>query len=188
MRVISGSAGGLRLVTPSGTETRPTSDRVKEALFSILESAGILPGARVLDIFAGSGALGIEALSRGAAYAVMVDKSRQATVAIKSNLLHTGLTDRATVFCQDIFKSVEGLLKQGDSFDLVMLDPPYAAGIHQKAIEMAASLLKPEGMLVAESSSRLVLPEKINLLRRLSRRVYGDTALELFLLEDNHAS
>ena len=123
VRVVAGQARGRRLVAPPGTDTRPTSDRVREATFNALESRGELDGAKVLDLFAGSGALGIEALSRGAAHATFVDHDRRALDAIQANLDATGLAARATVVPADAARYLEG---SDATVDLVFLDPPYA--------------------------------------------------------------
>src|SRR5205807_2939069 len=123
VRVVAGAFKGRRLQAPAGGRTRPTSDRVREALFSIL---GDVSDARVLDLYAGSGALGIEALSRGAAGATFVDSDREAVVAIRANLALTGTDDRASV----VRSPVGSFLAAGrhGPFDLVFLDPPYAQG------------------------------------------------------------
>lgn len=187
MRVIAGTAGGLKLATPAGNATRPTADRVKEALFSILESMERLDGACVLDLFAGSGALGIEALSRGAAHATFVDKARPALAAIRSNLQHTRLSGQATVLALDVFAALEQLNRQDACFDLILLDPPYALGLQVKVIEQLARLAAPNGLIMAEAASRGPLPLQIGRFRRTERRVYGDTALEFFVPEGNDA-
>lgn len=187
MRVIAGTAGGLKLTTPTGNLTRPTADRVKEALFSILESAGMMPETRVLDLFAGSGALGIEALSRGAAHATFVDTSRPALAALQKNLQHTQLADRATVIGLNVFTALDQLLRQQASFDLILLDPPYALGLQTKVLERIGPLLSPAGVVVAEAAAREPLPERVAGFQRTDRRVYGDTALEFFAPEGNNA-
>ncbi len=187
MRVISGSAGGQRLTTPAGNATRPTADRVKEALFSILDSAGSLPEARVLDLFAGSGALGIEALSRGASHATLVEKARPALATLQGNLRQTRLAPQSTVLAMDVFAALELLLRQEKRFDLVLLDPPYARGLHVQVLERIAPLVAIDGLVVAEASARLPLPERIGGIRRTDRRVYGDTALDFYIPEGNDA-
>jgi 16S rRNA (guanine966-N2)-methyltransferase len=123
MRIVAGQARGRRLVSPSGTEVRPTGDRVREAVFNALGSLGVVHGARVLDLFAGSGALGIEALSRGAAHTTFVDSSRASLDAVRRNLVTCGLEDRATVVRA---QALGWLRSDADEFDLVLLDPPYA--------------------------------------------------------------
>lgn len=127
VRVVAGQAGGLRLVAPPGAETRPTTDRVREATFNALGSMGALEGARVLDLFAGSGAMGIEALSRGAAHATFVERDRSARDAIARNLATTGLGDRARVVAADATTWAAGPDRApgGDGYDLAICDPPY---------------------------------------------------------------
>jgi 16S rRNA (guanine966-N2)-methyltransferase len=122
VRVVAGSARGRRLTTPAGQATRPTADRVREATFNALGSLGVVEGATVLDLFAGSGALGIEALSRGAAAATFVDHDAEALAAVRANLDVTGLAERATVVRGD----AERWLAGAGRFDLALLDPPYA--------------------------------------------------------------
>lgn len=188
MRVIAGQAGGMRLKAPGGTTTRPTSDRVKEALFSILESADRLQDATVLDLFAGTGSLGIEALSRGAHHVVFVEKNRQAAESLQSNLAHTRLSTRATVIINDCMHSVEHLARRNEKYDLILLDPPYQAGMYLKMIDFAGStILAPEGMLVAETAARESLPEQIGPCIRTDRRIYGDTAIEFYQMERTYA-
>ncbi len=125
MRVVAGSAGGLRLRAPRGLSVRPTSDRVREALFASLGSLGVVEGARVVDLFAGTGALGIEALSRGAAHATFVDSDPAAVAAIRDNLRHTGLEAAAEVVGGDVLAFLRGCRQ---TFDLALVDPPYAFG------------------------------------------------------------
>lgn len=124
MRVIAGTARGRRLVVPEGTGTRPTPDRVREATFNALGSLGAVVDARVLDLFAGSGAMGIEALSRGAAAATFVDEDRRAARAVQDNLDRCGLADRATVVTSRVDRFLAGAGEQ--RWDLAICDPPYA--------------------------------------------------------------
>ncbi len=121
MRVVAGTAGGRKLVVPEGERTRPTSDRVREAIFNSLFSMDAIDDARVLDLFAGSGALGIEALSRGAAHATFVEQDRAALDAIRTNLSTLDFADQATVVSSDAAAHLSG----SGSYDLVLLDPPY---------------------------------------------------------------
>jgi 16S rRNA G966 N2-methylase RsmD len=123
MRVITGTARGRRLIAPQGTDTRPTSDRVKEAIFSIIQFE--IEQADVLDLFAGSGQLGIEALSRGARTAVFVDSAREAQEAIRANLAATGLAERARIVAGDAAAYLTGTQEK---FDILLLDPPYRRG------------------------------------------------------------
>lgn len=174
MRVIAGALGGRRLVAPAGRDTRPTSDRVREALFSIL---GPLDGARVLDLFAGSGALGIEALSRGAASAVFVERAPAALKALRANLETLGLT--VPVAARDVRAFLRDARAAGDTYDLAFLDPPYrdAAGLGP-ALELAP-LLASGGRAVSESDRRapLTLPG----LEVVDERRYGDTLIRIHL-------
>jgi 16S rRNA (guanine966-N2)-methyltransferase len=129
VRVIAGTARGRRLVAPEGSTTRPTPDRVREATFNALGSLGAVVDASVVDLFAGSGAMGIEALSRGAAHATFVDQDRSAVRAIEANLEVCGLADRATVVTADVERFLAGA--RGRRWDLAILDPPYAHGAHE---------------------------------------------------------
>ncbi|CAH2031146.1 16S rRNA (guanine(966)-N(2))-methyltransferase RsmD [Trichlorobacter ammonificans] len=188
MRVISGRAGGLKLTAPRGTTTRPTTDRVKEALFNILEHAGLLEAAHVLDLFAGSGALGIEALSRGSASCVFVEKNRPALEALQANLSRTGCDTDATVLRQDALRAIERLADDGRRFTLALLDPPYDSGLQTTILEQVADrLMEPGGTLVMETDSRSQLPERIGSCTLHDRRVYGDTAILFFTTEARHA-
>lgn len=155
MRVITGSARGRRLKELGGMETRPTTDRVKEGLFSALQFD--IEGRRVLDLFAGTGQLGIEALSRGAAGCVFVDRRAEAVGCIRENLRLTGLSDRAQVVSGE---SMTYLKSVREKFDLIFLDPPYAAGLLEQALAHIAryDLLNPHGIIAAECPADRVLP------------------------------
>ncbi len=145
MRIITGMARGARLKTPKGLLTRPTSDRVKESLFSIL--GGRVVGRRVLDLFAGTGSLGLEALSRGAAFAVFVDRATADIV--RDNAEHTKLAGLAQVMRGDVFAALSRLSSEGETFDLVFCDPPYHKGLWERALTtLDASPLLSEGALV----------------------------------------
>ena len=154
MRVITGTARGRRLKELLGMETRPTTDKVKESLFSIIQFD--IEGRRVLDLFAGTGQLGIEALSRGAAEAVFVDRRPDAVRLVQENLALCGFTDRARVKSGDVL----AYLKSGEKFDLIFLDPPYAADLLEQALTAIASFdsCREHGIIVAESAADKVLP------------------------------
>lgn len=175
MRVVTGLARGMRLKTLEGLQTRPTSDRVKEALFNILQFE--IEGRRVLDLFAGSGQLGIEALSRGAAYAVFLDKNPQAVQIIKDNLHHTGLSANTQVLCQD---SLSFLDRTNDEFDVVMIDPPYAAGMYEAALQKVAPCVRQGGVVTCECDVREQLPETAGTLSLERTYRYGKTAVWLY--------
>jgi 16S rRNA (guanine(966)-N(2))-methyltransferase RsmD len=155
MRVITGSARGRRLKELPGLETRPTTDRVKEGLFSAVQFD--LEGRRALDLFAGTGQLGIEALSRGAASAVFVDRRSDAVQVIRENLRITGLTDRARVLAGD---SMEYLAAVREKFGLIFLDPPYESGLLESALAHIArfDILLPDGIMIAEHPADRRMP------------------------------
>lgn len=155
MRVITGSARGRRLKELEGMETRPTTDRVKEGLFSALQFD--IEGRKVLDLFAGTGQLGIECLSRGASQAVFVDRRADAVKLIRENLKVTDLQDRARVVAGD---SMEFLKSLREKFDIIFLDPPYEAGLLEPALAHIArfDILSPHGVVAAESPADRHLP------------------------------
>jgi 16S rRNA (guanine966-N2)-methyltransferase len=175
VRVIAGRFGGHGLLAPRGASTRPTSDRVREALFSILGAVPV-EGASVLDLFAGSGALGIEALSRGASEAAFVDSAPAAVAAIRRNLAAVGV--EAEVRRQDALAYLRGASRDARQYDLVFLDPPYR---HASALgrELSAALgpvLAPAARVVAESDRRAPLELDLEL---LDERRYGDTLIRI---------
>ena len=152
MRVIAGKARRLLLETPAGLSTRPTSDKIKETLFNILQPS--LSGAYFLDLFAGSGGIGIEALSRGARYACFVDHSRDALKCIKNNLNHTKLADDATVYGMDWRGALMKMKAEKRRFDVVFIDPPYDSTLVEDALRALAgsNLLSEDALIVAETS------------------------------------
>ena len=154
MRVITGSARGRRLKELEGLETRPTTGKVKEALFSVIQFD--IEGRRVLDLFAGTGQLGIEALSRGAECAVFVERRRDALQVIRENLEACGMTDKARL----VNGHAMSYLKSGEKFDLIFLDPPYASGLLEQALEeiVRFDICRRHGIIVAESAADKTLP------------------------------
>ncbi len=174
MRVITGSARGRRLETLEGDEVRPTTDRVKEALFSIIQFQ--VEGRHVLDLFAGSGQLGIEALSRGAASCVFVDASRAAYDIIQKNLRETKLS--AQVLQTD---SLAYLSRCTAKFDLAFLDPPYGKGLLQKVLPLLARCMNVGGTILCESPSDEALPQEAGNFIRAKTRRYGSTALTIYM-------
>jgi 16S rRNA (guanine966-N2)-methyltransferase len=174
VRVVAGAYRGHGLVAPRGRTTRPTSDRVREALFSILVS---VEGLRVLDLFAGSGALAIEALSRGAAYAVLVDSSPAAVAAIRRNLSAVGAD--AEVRRQPALTYLGRARSDGRQYDLVFLDPPYrhASTLGQELSEALGPVLAPGARVVVESDRRAPLDLELGL---LDERRYGDTLIRIY--------
>ena len=177
MRVITGSARGRRLKELEGMETRPTTDRVKEGLFSALQFD--IEGRRVLDLFAGTGQLGIEALSRGAAGCVFVDRRTDAVKLIRENLKVTALEDRARVVTADSLEYLSGLREK---FDLIFLDPPYAAGLLEPALERIAQfdILAPHGIIAAEAPEGKTLPALAEPYRLSRTYRYGKIAMTIY--------
>jgi 16S rRNA (guanine966-N2)-methyltransferase len=176
-RIVAGTAGGRRLLVPRGSTTRPTSERVREALFSGLEARGVVLGARVLDLYAGSGALGLEAASRGAADVVLVESARHAAEVARENVSALGMP-RASV----VLSSVERYLQRctGWSADLVLIDPPYGQSEDEVArvLELLTrGWLAADAFVVVERSGRGLEPRWPAALERLTVRHYGDTAL-----------
>ena len=157
MRVITGFARGRRLETLPGEATRPTTEKVKESLFSAIQFD--IEGRRVLDLFAGSGQLGIEALSRGASGCVFVDKNTEAVQIIRRNLQATGFSAQAQVLGTD---ALTYLTRPGDRFDLVFLDPPYASDLMLLALEKVVPLVNDGGILVCEVEGDTELPSRID--------------------------
>ena len=178
MRVIAGEARGVPLVAPAGQQTRPTSDKIKGAIFSMLGDAGC--DGRVLDLFAGSGALGIEALSRGADFCDFVENAASACHAIRANLAKTRLEDQGAVHQLPVERF---LAASREPYQLILLDPPYAlpelgAVLHQIAASGAAGA---ETTLLLEHSSRRAAPPRAGALSQVKTRVHGDTAFTLYL-------
>ncbi|MCU1371150.1 MAG: putative ribosomal methyltransferase [Ilumatobacteraceae bacterium] len=170
LRVVAGTAGGRRIDVPAGSATRPTSDRVREALFNALDSLGAVEGAVVLDGFAGSGALGIEALSRGAARATFADTDPQAVEVVRTNLGALGLADAAQV----VAGGADRALAFGP-YDLVLLDPPYAFDGWDAFLTAVAASLSPEGVVVIESDRDVPLPAGLVGIRS---KTYGGTVVQ----------
>ena len=175
MRVISGKARGVVLKTPEGLQTRPTADRVKEALFSIIQFD--LPGAVVLDLFGGTGQLGIEAISRGARRCVFVDSSRQSVNIVRENLEHCRLSDRARVLQSDALAYLAGC---GEKFDIALLDPPYYAGLLEKILPALSGKMNVGGVIICETASDISLPEEAGDFTKRREYRYGRVVLTLY--------
>ena len=177
MRVITGTARGRRLVTVEGTDiVRPTTDRVKEAIFSAIQFE--IPGAVVLDLFAGSGQLGIEALSRGAAECHFVDNAALSVRAVKQNIEHCGFSEAAHVHSMPF----SAFLKSNRlEFDIALLDPPYERKILQKALPLLAPEMSENGVIVCEHESACVLPQEIDNGFRIAKLLrHGNISLSIY--------
>lgn len=177
MRVISGEARGRRLKELSGMETRPTTDKVKESIFNIVQFD--IEGRRVLDLFGGTGQLGIEALSRGAAECTFVDLRREAAALIRENLKATRLEERGRVIQGD---SMAFLLSCRQKYDLIFLDPPYASGLLEKALEQIAAIdiLSEHGIMVCESAAEQTLPALAEPYQKGREYRYGKIKITLY--------
>lgn len=187
MRVIAGTCRGRKLSAPPGVATtRPTSDRVKEALFSILTGHIDVTASRVLDICAGTGSLGIEALSRGAVSCCFIESNLSVKTILLKNLQVMGLQDRSEVITMDAVRALHSIAGRGQRFDIAFFDPPYDSGLYERVPEAldVCGLLGPHSVLVAECSARKPLPESYRRLKRFDRRIYGETALEFFAVEE----
>ena len=180
MRVISGKAKGISLKTPQGVATRPTADRVKEALFSIIHFE--LPGARVLDLFGGTGQLGIEALSRDASYAVFVDEREDACRLIRENLKRTRLETSAKVIRSDYLSFLRACKEK---FDIILLDPPYAEVFLENSLKMITEIdiLQSGGIIVAERPAGKELLCSFSGFSRSKDYKYGNTLLTIYRKE-----
>ena len=177
MRVITGSARGAKLKTLEGLATRPTSDRVKEAIFNIIQFD--IQGRRVLDLFGGSGQLAIEALSRGADYAVIVDQSADAVKVIKDNLKKTKFDQQASVFQMDYLRY---LSTAREKFDLIFLDPPYAEKSLENALQKISEIdiVSEGGIIICERPKDKAMPPEVGGLLCSRDYNYGKTAVNLY--------
>lgn len=183
MRIIAGSARGRKIEAPEGLSTRPTLDRVKESLFGSIQFD--LGDAFCLDLFAGSGNLGIEAISRGAGHTVFVDHDRKCTSLISSNLKLVGFSDKATVIFSDAFSALERFSREKRQFDIVFLDPPYALGLIPDVLKalLELDLLAPHAIIVAEHSvdTELTPPETLKV---QTNKRFHDTAVTIMRVRE----
>lgn len=181
-RIIAGRFRGRTLTTPRGSDTRPTAERVREALFSRIESIFDLTGARVLDLYAGSGALGLEAVSRGAERVVLVEAHRRTAQVIAGNVSALGLGDIAQVLPEKVDRVLERG-PGGEAFDLVLLDPPYPLGEEDLSATLGLLVthgwLSADALVVVERSARSPEPEWPQALVPIRSRTYGETAVHL---------
>ncbi len=189
MRVIAGRLKGRRLKAPTWTGLRPTSDKLRETLFNIL--APRVPGARVLDGYAGTGAIGIEALSRGAAHVTFVDNDRRAQALVAENLAHCGVAEGYAIIRDSVIRSLQTLRTSstgstgstgsaGEAFDIILLDPPYGDHDVQATLADAGELVRPQGVLVLEHARRQPAPPAAGRLRRSRELISGDSALAFY--------
>jgi 16S rRNA (guanine966-N2)-methyltransferase len=184
LRVIAGSAKGRRLATLRTLALRPTPDRVREALFNILGTR--IDGAAVLDLFAGSGAVGLEAVSRGAQLAILVESHGAACRLTEKNLQRCGLHQQASVWCRDVLSALRVLKSQGRAFDVIFLDPPYQTSLLEDTLQQLgdARLVTTHGQVIAEHFFKRALSERYGRLRHVRGARFGDVALSFYQVED----
>lgn len=184
MRVISGKVRGLKLNTPKNEDVRPTTDRVKESLFNIINP--YIMESDVLDLFAGTGSLGIECLSRGANKCVFVDVSKESISIVKSNIKKARVENESTVLNLDFKDAINKLKIQNNKFDVIFMDPPYYKNMFIDALEKIAevSLLKEDGIIIIEHDAKDKFPEEVKNLTQTKSKKYGNTALTFYTLED----
>lgn len=177
MRIITGDYRGRKLETPIGYDVRPTSDKVKEAVFNIIQQE--IWGAVCVDLFAGTGSLGLEALSRGAKKCYFCDNSRESINLVKTNIKKCGASDKSVVLAGDYTKT---LTRISDKADIFFLDPPYAAGLYEKCLEMIESLdlLSDDGIIIAEHGVRDYVPEQVGNLYLVKERKYGKIVVSIY--------
>lgn len=183
MRVITGDARGRKLKAPEGIDVRPTKDGVKEAMFSAIQFE--ITGAVVLDLFAGSGQLGIEALSRGAKRAVFVDSSRESIDFVVENLETVGYSDMARVVNMPNNAFLRGCT---DTFDIAFLDPPYSKNLIQKSLPALTELMSESGIIVCEHEYGCRLPETVNGFYKAREKKHGITGLTIYRRIDNETA
>lgn len=180
MRVIAGIAKGRPLKSITGDNTRPTTDKVKEALFSILTP--YLNGGLVLDLFAGTGGLGIEALSRGMSRAIFVDHNKNSIKTVVQNVNHCDFTDRAEIYRNDAERALKVLRNRELRFDLIFLDPPYKQESYVKLIDYLAEnrMVNEQGLIVAEHDAKLELQDSISTLVKIKQVIYGTIGVTIY--------
>ncbi len=184
VRVISGSARGLKLNTPEDDRVRPTTDRVKESMFNIVQDW--VYDSQVLDLFAGSGALGIEALSRGASQAVFCDNSLDSIKIIKSNIEKARVADRSQIVSGDFKRCLRDMGAKNQSFDMIFVDPPYYKGLFEEVLDTirACKILKKDGIVIVEHDAKRPIGQ-VEGLEVYKEKKYGITMLTFYCLEDD---
>lgn len=184
MRVISGKARGQSLKAPEGLNTRPTTDRVKESIFNIIQSR--LHDSVVIDLFAGSGNLGIESLSRNASKAYFIDNNKNSIKSIKENLKKTNLIDNSIVIQMEVLAGMEKLSTQGVKSNIIFLDPPYSKGFVTPTLDGISSfkLLEQDGIVVVEHKKNDEIPDSIHNFKKYRTNNYGDVAVSFYELRE----
>lgn len=186
MRIIAGTSRGRRLISPADKSIRPTGDRVKEAVFSMLTYE--IPGSKVLDLFAGTGSLGLEALSRGAEFVTFVENSRKSLNVLKQNISITGFEGQCEVINDDALRALEGFEKAGRVFDLIFIDPPYMENLYQKVLFCIVKygIIRKGGIIVVEHPAAMRADDFHIQLKQLKRKRYGNTAISIYTRGDDY--
>ena len=184
MRVISGKARGLKLDTPKNLDVRPTTDRVKESLFNIINP--YIRESNILDLFAGTGSLGIECLSRGAKNCVFVDKSKDSIGIVKSNVKKARVDNESTILNIDFKDAVKRVSVQNQKFDVIFMDPPYYENMFIDCLKSIdeLNLLKEDGLIVVEHDTKDLFDDSIGRLYKSREKKYGNTTITFYKLED----
>ena len=179
MRIISGESRGRRLVKPKGHAIRPTSDRVKESIFNILGDE--VRGKTILDLYAGTGNLGIEALSRGARKVVFVERERQALRIIEKNLSQCGVKEASEILATEVHRAIGVLSRRGDRFDIILMDPPYRQAMIQPTLTQLSThrIYREDTLLVVEHDRREPLPDPMEGWSLIRHRPFGDTIVSI---------
>lgn len=183
MRVIAGSLKGRRLKPPRGIETRPTTDRVKESIFSMIHTS--ITDSIIIDLFSGTGNLGIEALSRGAEKVFFVDKNKNSIKLIKENIESMGLKEKSEVLFCDALRAIKRLASLPNKFDIIFMDPPYSKGFIIPCMEAidAERILNEDGFILIEHDLKDTLPNKVGRLTKRKEKKYGNTMISIYAEE-----
>jgi 16S rRNA (guanine966-N2)-methyltransferase len=184
MRIIAGLAKGRKILSPEGMGTRPTLDRIKESIFSIIQNYAV--GAVALDVFAGTGSLGLEAVSRGARQCYLVDKSPETFAFLKKNVENLGFEDKCTCFNMDSYKALELLAQKKLVFDLIFIDPPYLKDMIPPAVEIIAenNMLSKKGIIAAKIDSSETIYTGNGVIELTDQRKYGNTTVCFYRYKD----
>lgn len=184
MRVISGKARGLKLNTPKNKDVRPTTDRVKESLFNIINF--YVMDSNILDLFAGTGSLGIECLSRGANKCVFVDKNRESMAIVKSNIKKARVENESITLNMDFKKAIKYLGVKGEKFNIIFMDPPYYENMFIDALKLVDenNLLEKDGIIVVEHDTKDSFPDSVGRLYKGRDKKYGNTTLTFYNMEE----
>jgi 16S rRNA (guanine(966)-N(2))-methyltransferase RsmD len=186
LRIIAGISRGRKLVSPKDSSIRPTGDRVKEALFSMIDAH--LPGSKVLDLFAGTGSLGLEALSRGAEFATFVENSPKSLELLKKNIELAGFKAQSEVIYKDALRAAAAFGKSGRVFDIIFVDPPYKENLYEKVLSSIENygIIRNGGLVVVEYPAAMAINEaKVRFIPVRSKR-YGNTAINIYTRGDDH--